>query len=48
MTGVYDMFYRFYHIGQYDRRENRVKDVISRVPTVRPQVEVRPQVLPMS
>ncbi len=46
--GVYDLLYRFYHIGRYDRRENRVKGVISRVPTVRPQVEVRPKMLPMS
>lgn len=45
---VFDVFYRFYHIGRYDARENRVKDVISRVPVLRPQVEVRPQVLPMS
>lgn len=46
--GIYDVFHRFYHIGRYDGRENRVTDVMSRVPTVRPQVEVRPQLLPMS
>jgi putative transposase len=46
--GVFDVFYRFYHICRYDVRENRVKDVMSRVPAVQPQLEVRPRVLPMS
>lgn len=33
--GIYDVFFRFYHIGRYDSHKNRVGDVISRVSLIR-------------
>jgi hypothetical protein len=29
--GVYDVYYRFYQIGRYELRTNKMKDVIARV-----------------
>jgi len=33
--GVYDLFFCFYHIGRYHLRENKIQDILSRVPVSR-------------
>jgi putative transposase len=33
--GVYDLFFCFYHIGRYHLRENKIRDILSRVPVRR-------------
>jgi putative transposase len=33
--GVYDLFFCFYHIGRYHLRENKIHDILSKVPVSR-------------
>jgi transposase InsO family protein len=33
--GVYDLFFCFYHIGRYHLRENKIQDILSKVPVSR-------------
>jgi putative transposase len=30
--GIYDLYFRFYQIGRYDLRENKIRDIVSKVP----------------
>ncbi len=30
--GIYDLYFCFYQIGRYDLRENKIHDIVSRVP----------------
>jgi 23S rRNA maturation mini-RNase III len=46
--GVYDLYFRFYQIGRYDLKENRMRDIVSRVGVSRRQVDLASRVLPMS
>jgi putative transposase len=42
--GVYDLYFCFYQIGRYDLRENRVQDIVSRVPVARRQIDLASRV----
>jgi putative transposase len=42
--GVYDLYFCFYQIGRYDLRENRVQDIVSRVPVTRRQIDLASRV----
>ncbi|TET38419.1 MAG: IS481 family transposase [Anaerolineales bacterium] len=33
--GVYDLFFCFYRIGRYDLRDNKIRDIVSKVPMTR-------------
>ena len=33
--GVYDLFFCFYQIGRYDLRDNKIRDIVSKVPMTR-------------
>ena len=46
--GVYDLYFCFYQIGRYDLKENRIRDIVSRVGVSRRQVDLASRVLPMS
>jgi putative transposase len=46
--GVYDLYFCFYQIGRYDLRDNRIEDIVSRVPVTRRQIDLARRVLPMS
>jgi hypothetical protein len=38
--GVYDLYFCFYQIGRYDRQNNKIHDVISKVGLNRRQVDL--------
>jgi transposase InsO family protein len=38
--GVYDLYFCFYQIGRYDLKENRIRDIVSRVGVSRRQVDL--------
>ncbi|MEJ2013673.1 MAG: hypothetical protein P8X64_15800 [Anaerolineales bacterium] len=42
--GVYDLFFCTYQIGRYDLRENRIQDIVSRVPVAMKQVDLASRV----
>ena len=46
--GVYDLYFCFYQIGRYHLQDNRIEDIVSRVPVTRRQVDLARRVLPMS
>jgi hypothetical protein len=46
--GVYDLYFCFYQIGRYHLQENRIEDIVSRVPVTRRQIDLARRVLPMS
>jgi transposase InsO family protein len=46
--GVYDLYFCFYQIGRYHLQENRIEDIVSRVPVARRQIDLARRVLPMS
>ena len=46
--GVYDLFFCFYHIGRYELRANKIRDIVSKVGLSRRQVDLASRVLPMS
>lgn len=46
--GVYDLHFCFYQIGRYDLKQNRIRDIVSRVGVSRRQVDLASRVLPMS
>jgi transposase len=47
-NGVHDLYFCFYQIGRYDLKENRIRDIVSRVVVSRRQVDLASRVLPMS
>jgi transposase InsO family protein len=47
-SGIYDVFFCFYHIGRYNWRLNRMEGIISKVPVSHAQVEGPEKVSPMS
>lgn len=46
--GVYDVYFCFYQLGRYHLRDNRIEDIVSRVPVARGQIDLATRVLPMS
>jgi hypothetical protein len=46
--GIYDLYFCFYQIGCYYLKENRIRDIVSRVGVSRRQVDLASRVLPMS
>jgi putative transposase len=46
--GVYDLYFCFYQIGRYHLQDNRIEDIVSRVPVTRRQIDLARRVLPMS
>jgi putative transposase len=42
--GLFDVYFCFYHIGRYDLREKRIRDIVSRVPVARRQVDLASRV----
>lgn len=46
--GVYDLYFCFYQIGRYHLQENRIEDIVTRVPVTRRQIDLARRVLPMS
>jgi hypothetical protein len=46
--GVYDLHFCFYQIERYHLQENRIEDIVSRVPVTRRQIDLARRVLPMS
>ena len=46
--GVYDLYFCFYQIGRYLLQDNKIEDIVSRVPVSRRQVDLARRVLPMS
>ena len=42
--GVYDVYFCFYQIGRYDFRENRMRDIVSRVPVTYQRVDLASRV----
>ena len=46
--GVYDLYFCFYQIGRYHWQENRIEDIVSRVPVARRQIDLARRVSPMS
>ncbi len=46
--GVYDVYFCFYQLGRYHLRDNRIEDIVSRVPVTRRQIDLASRVLPMS
>ena len=38
--GVFDLFFCFYQIGRYDLRENKIRDILSRMPVTRKRVDL--------
>jgi hypothetical protein len=46
--GVYDLFFGFYQIGRYLLQQNRIEDIVSRVPVSRRQVDLARRVSAMS
>ena len=44
--GVYDLFFCFYQIGRYHLQQNRIEDIVSKVPVSRRQVDLARRVLP--
>ncbi len=46
--GVYDVYFCFYQLGRYHLRDNRIEDIVSRVPVTRKQIDLASRVLPMS
>jgi hypothetical protein len=46
--GVYDLYYCFYQIGRYHLQDNKIEDIVSRVPVTRRQIDLARRVLPMS
>ena len=45
--GVYDLYFCFYQIGRYHLQDNRIEDIVSRVPVTRGQIDLARRVLPM-
>jgi putative transposase len=45
---VYDLYFCFYQIGRYHLQDNRIEDIVSRVPVSRRQIDLARRVLPMS
>ncbi|MGH2619897.1 MAG: integrase core domain-containing protein, partial [Anaerolineales bacterium] len=46
--GVYDLYFCFYQIGRYHLQDNKIEDIVSRVPVTRRQIDLARRVLPMS
>jgi len=46
--GVYDLYFCFYQIGRYHLQDNRIEDIVSRVPVTRRQIDLARRVLPTS
>jgi hypothetical protein len=46
--GVYDVYFCFYQLGRYHLWDNRIEDIVSRVPVARRQIDLASRVLPMS
>ena len=42
--GVYDLFFCFYHIGRYELRTNKIRDIVSKVGTSRRQIDLATRV----
>ncbi|MGA9533063.1 MAG: IS481 family transposase [Anaerolineales bacterium] len=42
--GVFDLYFCFYQIGRYDLRENKIRDILSRVPVTRKRVDLTSRV----
>jgi len=42
--GVYDLYFCFYQIGRYDLKQNRIRDIVSRVGVSRRQVDLASRV----
>jgi len=42
--GVYDLFFCFYHIGRYELRMNKIRDIVSKVGLSRRQVDLASRV----
>ncbi|HLC03454.1 MAG TPA: integrase core domain-containing protein [Anaerolineales bacterium] len=45
---VDDLYFCFYQIGRYHLQQNRIEDIVSRVPVSRRQIDLACRVLPMS
>jgi hypothetical protein len=45
--GVYDLYFCFYQIGRYHFQDNRIEDIVPRVPVSRRQIDLARRVLPM-
>ena len=46
--GVYDLYFCFYQIGRYERKTNKIHDIVSKVRVSRRQVDQAGRVSPMS
>ncbi|MGA9533159.1 MAG: IS481 family transposase [Anaerolineales bacterium] len=46
--GVFDLYFCYYQIGRYHLRENKIRDILSRVPVTRKRVDLTSRVQPMS
>ena len=46
--GLYDLYFCFYQIGRYLLQDNKIEDIVSRVPVSRRQVDLARRVLAMS
>lgn len=33
--GIYDLFFRFYQLGRYHLLENKIRDIVSKVPMIK-------------
>lgn len=42
--GIFDLYFCFYQIGRYDLRENKIQDILSRVPVTRKRVDLTSRV----
>jgi len=45
---VYDLYCCFYQIGRYHLQDNKIEDIVSRVPVTRGPIDLARRVLPMS
>jgi hypothetical protein len=46
--GIYDLYFCFYQIGRYLLHQNKIEDIVSRVPVRRRQIDLARRLLPMS
>jgi transposase InsO family protein len=46
--GIYDLHFCFYQIGRYLLHQNKIEDIVSRVPVRRRQIDLARRLLPMS
>jgi len=47
-NGIYDLYFCFYGIGRYHLQQNKIEDIVSRVPVRRRQIDLARRLLPIS